>query len=73
MLIYTQIYAYLGAIGLAFGPILHQLGMGAFSYSFVVFAGRVVSSTPLLWHRANTVLIWRERRLRQLHMEHLGT
>ena len=34
-----------------------DLGLGAFSYSFVVFAGRFVSSTLLLFHRANTAWI----------------
>ena len=44
-----------------------------FSNSFVVFAGRVVSSTLLLFHGANAVWIWWEGRLQQLHTVHLAT
>ena len=44
-----------------------------FSYSFVIFAGRVASSTLLLFHGANTTWTWQEGRLRQLHTVHLAT
>ena len=50
-----------------------ELGLGAFSYSFVVFAGRVVSSTLLLFYGANTAWIGREGRPRQLHTVYLAT
>ena len=49
------------------------VGPGSFFFFVVVFPGRVVSSTLLLFHRANAAWIWWEQRLQQLHIVHLAT